>query len=74
MPFAIALHHSSGTVLFPLLGSGVHVSRLDAEAFVAGSPIAKYVAALPLMAVDPGRFPGHDRRRGLRRWPCVAQA
>ena len=54
MPFAIALHHSSGTVLFPLLGSGVHVSRLDAEAFVAGSPIAKYVAALPLMAVDPG--------------------
>ncbi|MCP8936946.1 hypothetical protein NK718_00310 [Alsobacter sp. SYSU M60028] len=54
VPFALVLQGASGTPLFPLLGPGVHASRHDGAAFVAGTLAEKLAGALDSLATDPG--------------------
>lgn len=52
LPFALLMRESSGTLLFPVLGTGVHASTFQASSFTRGSIFEQAVQALTVVGTD----------------------
>lgn len=52
LPFALLLYASSGTLIFPLSGTGVHESNFLPQSFAFGSPVDRIVRAVIDLSSD----------------------